>query len=204
MAKLPLYGVLVRDLPTRRHFEIPGERVAEWVKGLPMRDALGAPEVDPAAGHGVTDLDLYADGDHGNHVFAAGAFRGEVTVACSRCIEPVRLPIDEKLRVTFMPRHELPGDDDDEAGAAASGEEAEGAEVAQEDLDLFPYDGEVVDLEPLFREQFVLAVPFAPLCREDCKGLCPQCGIDRNTGTCSCEPPIDPRLAALKGLKLPP
>jgi uncharacterized protein len=50
----------------------------------------------------------------------------------------------------------------------------------------------------------VLAVPFAPLCREDCKGLCPQCGIDRNTGTCSCEPPIDPRLAALKGLKLPP
>ena len=40
-------------------------------------------------------------------------------------------------------------------------------------------------------------------CREDCKGLCPQCGIDRNTDTCNCEKPIDPRLAALKGLKLP-
>jgi len=201
MAKLPIYGVLVRDLPTHRHFEIPGERVAEWVKGLPMRDALGAPENDPAAGHGTTDLDLYADGAH---VFAAGPFRGEVTVACSRCIEPVRLPIDEKLRVTFMPRHELPSDESDAADAAAGGEEGEGAEVTDEDLDLFPYDGDVVDLEPLFREQFVLAVPFAPLCREDCKGLCPQCGIDRNTGTCSCEPPIDPRLAALKGLKLPP
>ena len=200
MAKLPPYAVLVRDLPTHRRFEIPGERVAEWVKGLPMRDALGAPESDPAAGHGAADLDLYADN---THVFAAGTFRGEVTVACSRCVEPVRLPIDEKLRVTFMPRHELP-DDEDDGEAAPGGEEGEGAEVAEEDLDLFPYDGESVDLEPLFREQFVLAVPFAPLCREDCKGLCPQCGIDRNTGTCSCEPPIDPRLAALKGLKLPP
>lgn len=197
MAKSAPYTVLVRDLPTHRRFEVPPERVAEWVKGLPMRDALAAPEGDPQAGHGAAELDLYADGDH---VFAAGTFRGDVTVACSRCIEPVRLPIDEKLRVTFMPRHELPEGDDDESAKEA----AEGAEVAAEDLDLFPYDGDVVDLEPLFREQFVLAVPFAPLCREDCKGLCPQCGIDRNSGTCSCEPPIDPRLAGLKGLKLAP
>jgi uncharacterized protein len=199
MAKLAPYTVLVRDLPTHRRFEIPGARVAEWVRGLPMRDALGAPEGDPQAGHGAADLDLYADG---SHVFAAGPFRGEVTVACSRCVEPVRIPIEEKLRVTFMPRHELPTEEDDEAAEAADG--PEGPELAEEDLDLFPYDGDAIDLEPLFREQFVLAVPFAPLCREDCKGLCPQCGIDRNTGTCSCEPPIDPRLAALKGLKLPP
>jgi uncharacterized protein len=198
MAKLPPYGVHVRDLPTHRRFEVSPARVAEWVKGLPMRDALGAPEDDPDAGHGVAELDLYADT---THVFAAGTFKGEVTVACSRCVEPVKLPIDEKLRVTFMPQHELPADED---GEGAGDGEGEGEEVAEEDLDLFPYDGEMVDLEPLFREQFVLAVPYAPLCREDCKGLCPQCGIDRNTGTCGCEPPIDPRLAALKGLKLPP
>jgi uncharacterized protein len=201
MAKLPPYSVLVRDLPTHRHFDVPGERVAEWVKGLPMRDALAAPEDDPQAGHGAADLDLYADG---NHVFVAGTFRGELTVACSRCIEPVRLPIEEKLRVTFMPRHELPADEDEDAGAGEGAGEGEGAELSEDDVDLFPYDGDVIDLEPLFREQFVLAVPFAPLCREDCKGLCPQCGVDRNTGTCACEPPIDPRLAALKGLKLPP
>ena len=78
----------------------------------------------------------------------------------------------------------------------------EGAEVSEEDLDVFPFDGERVDLEPLLREQFVLAVPFAPLCAETCKGLCPQCGIDRNTASCSCQPPIDPRLAALQGLKI--
>jgi len=184
----------------RRTFEVPPELVSDWLKGLPMRDALGAPDGDPQAGHGTAELDLYADGEH---VFAAGQFRGELTVACSRCVNPVTLHIDEKLRVTFMPRHELPADDD-EAGAGEGEGVGEGAEVVEEDLDLFPYDGEAIDLEPLFREQFVLAVPFAPLCREDCKGLCPQCGTDRNTGTCSCEPPIDPRLAALKGLKLPP
>jgi uncharacterized protein len=83
-------------------------------------------------------------------------------------------------------------------------EDEEGVGVSEEYLDVFPYDGERVDLEPLFREQFVLAVPFAPLCAETCKGLCPQCGIDRNAASCACEAPVDPRLAALKGLKLPP
>jgi uncharacterized protein len=188
------YSVLVRDLPVHRRFEVPATLVSDWLKGLPMRDALGAPEGDPEAGEGVADLDLYADG---THVFAAGTFKGHLTVACSRCVGPVKLALDEKLRVTFMPPGEMP----EEEEAEAVGED--GAEVREEDLDVFPYDGEQIDLEPLLREQFVLAVPFAPLCREECKGLCPQCGIDRNTGTCSCEKPIDPRLAALKGLKLP-
>jgi uncharacterized protein len=158
-----------------------------------MRDALGAPDPDPEAGHGEAELDLYADG---THAFASGTFKGYLTVACSRCVEPVRLNLDEKLLVTFLPAEEMPKDDGE-----AQGEE--GAEVPEGDLDVFPFDGEKIDLEPLFREQFVLAVPYAPLCSETCKGLCPQCGIDRNSGTCSCEKPIDPRLAALKGLKLP-
>jgi uncharacterized protein len=162
-----------------------------------MRDALGAPDPDPQAGHGEADLELYADGAH---AFAAGTFRGELTVACSRCVNPVTLTIDEELRVTFMPQHEIPDDEDEDA---ARDDEDEGPEIAEEDLDVFPFDGERIDLEPVFREQFVLAVPFAPLCAETCKGLCPQCGIDRNTASCTCEPPIDPRLAPLKGLKIP-
>jgi uncharacterized metal-binding protein YceD (DUF177 family) len=196
MAKETPYQVLVRDLPTHRTFEVPPELVGDWLKGMPMRDALGAPDPDPQAGHGLADLELYADGAH---AFATGTFRGELTVACSRCINPVTLHVDEKLRVTFMPRHELP----DEDGEVVVDEDDEGAEIGEEDLDLFPFDGERIDLEPLLREQFVLAVPFAPLCSETCKGLCPQCGIDRNTASCTCQPPIDPRLAALKGLKIP-
>jgi uncharacterized protein len=193
MAKLGPYQVLVRELPTTRTFEVPPERVSEWVRGLPMRDALGAPEVDPEAGEGTAELELYADGAH---AFANGTFKGHLMVACSRCVNPVKLVIDEQLRVTFMPVSEMPSDDDD-------ADDEDGAEVVAEDLDVFPFDGETVDLEPLFREQFVLSIPYAPLCSEECKGLCPQCGIDRNTGTCSCQAPGDPRLAALKGLKLP-
>jgi len=199
MAKEHPFHVPVRELPTHRTFEVSPALVGEWLKGMPMREALGAPEGDPEAGHGTADLDLYSDGD-GVHAFASGTFRGELTVACSRCVGPVKLPIDETLRVTFVPQHEMP-DDDAEPSAKADGED-EGPEVAEDDLDVFPYDGEQIDLEPLFREQFVLAIPYAPLCKEDCKGLCPQCGIDRNTDTCACEPPIDPRLAALKGLKI--
>jgi uncharacterized protein len=195
MAKPPEkpFTVLVRDLPTHRRFEVGAKQVGDWLRGLPMRDALGAPEGDPDAGTGAAELDLYADG---THAFASGSFEGYLHVACSRCVGPVKLDIHEKLRVTFMPPSEMPRDDEEPASE-------DGAEVGAEDLDLFPFDGESIDLEPLFREQFVLAIPFAPLCREDCKGLCPQCGIDRNTGTCTCEKPVDPRLAALKGLKLP-
>jgi uncharacterized protein len=184
--------VLVRDLPVRRQFEVKGEQVGEWLKGMPMRDALGGPDPDPRAGEGHADLELYADG---THAFAAGTFKGHLVVACSRCVGEVRMELDERIRVTFMPPSEMPQEDE------ASAED--GAEVSEGDLDVFPFDGEVLDLEPLIREQFVLAVPFSPLCREDCQGLCPQCGIDRNSGTCACEKPIDPRLAALKGLKLP-
>ena len=193
--KLPPYAVLLRDIPAHRTFEVPGEIVGDWIKGLPMRDALGAPDLDPTAGHGAADLDLYADGEH---VFITGTFKGHLVVACSRCVEPVTLPIDDKLRITFLPKAEMPAEGEDDA---PGGEE--GPEVTDGDLDVFPYEGEHIDLEPLFREEFVLAIPYAPLCREDCKGLCPQCGTNRNTGTCSCEAPIDPRLAGLKALKLP-
>jgi uncharacterized protein len=193
MAKDAPYAVPVHTLPVHRTFDVPSALVAEWVKGLPMREALGAPTPDPNAGEGHADLELYADG---SHAFATGTFKGYLTVACSRCVNEVRLPIDEKLQVTFMPPSEMPTEDEPAAGE-------DGPEVAAEDLDLFPFDGDKIDLEPLFREQFILAIPFAPLCKEDCKGLCSQCGIDLNTGTCACEKPIDPRLAALKGLKLP-
>lgn len=194
MAKLGPYQVLVRELPTERKVEVPATDVNEWLRGLPMRDALGAPDPDPDAGRGVAELELYADG---TNAYAIGTFKGYLHVACSRCVEPMKLVLDEQLRVTFMPAKDMPSDDDDPA------DDSEGEEVGAGDLDVFPYDQEVIDLEPLLREQFVLAIPYAPLCSEDCKGLCSQCGINLNSGTCTCHPPIDPRLAGLKGLKLP-
>ena len=56
-------------------------------------------------------------------------------------------------------------------------------------------------LEDVLREQLVLALPMRTLCIEECKGLCPQCGKNRNTGACKCQPANDARWEALKGLK---
>lgn len=188
--------MLVRDLPVRRELDIPASFVADALRGLAMREALGAPEDDPDAGAGRLELDLYAEDAH---VFGRGQITGHVHVACSRCVEPVRLAFDEKIAVTFLPSAEF--------AAVSAAEDAEvdeeGVAITEEDLDLFGYDGETIDLEPLIREQFVLAVPYAPLCAEDCAGLCPQCGVNRNQERCACEGVGDPRLAGLKALKFP-
>lgn len=62
-------------------------------------------------------------------------------------------------------------------------------------------DGDRIDLEPVAREAILLDLPLAPLCREDCAGLCPTCGTNRNDAPCDCaEPAADPRWAGLEGL----
>lgn len=211
------FVVPVRELPAHRLVTVGGDYVAAVLAGLPMREALGGPAAD--AGEGVLEVDLYGDGE-GADVQVQGTARGHVTVACSRCVGPARVPFSEPIRVTCVvgPVGEAgaAGAGAPKAGAGAPKAEAggghrggdgdgddDGVELEADQLDVLPYDGEQVDLEPLLREQLVLAVPYAPLCREDCKGLCPQCGIDRNAETCACEAPPDPRFAALKGLKLP-
>ena len=126
MAKLPKYAVPLRELPTHRTFDVPSTEVADWLKGMPMREALGAPEGDPDAGHGHADLEIY--GEESN-IFATGTFKGELTVACSRCVEPVKLPIDERLMVTFMPKADMPADDEEET-STKKGDGEEGPEVS--------------------------------------------------------------------------
>jgi uncharacterized protein len=66
----------------------------------------------------------------------------------------------------------------------------------------YPIHHEHIDLEPLAREAMMLELPLAPLCREDCKGLCPTCGADLNESTCDCtSTDRDPRWAALDELR---
>lgn len=61
--------------------------------------------------------------------------------------------------------------------------------------------GVTIDLEPVAHEAILLDLPLAPLCREDCAGLCPTCGVDHNEVACECAPPTtDPRWAGLEGL----
>jgi uncharacterized protein len=69
--------------------------------------------------------------------------------------------------------------------------------------DALPLETDQIDLASLVREYALLELPEAPLCRPDCAGICPVCGIDRNTGTCSCDTSVrDERWAALDDLDL--
>ena len=79
-------------------------------------------------------------------------------------------------------------------------------EVYQDDVgddDAFPIEGDQIDLAPAVREYVLLELPEGPLCGDDCAGICPVCGIDRNRSTCQCDTSVrDDRWAALDDLKL--
>ncbi len=101
---------------------------------------------------------------------------------CRRCLKPVGGHLVAHVREVYRPRP--PG------------------EAPDEDEETYPLSGELLDLRPLVRDAILLELPIAPLCREDCAGLCPTCGADRNDGACGCPPAAaDPRWAALDVLR---
>ncbi|MDH2903577.1 MAG: YceD family protein [Actinomycetota bacterium] len=69
------------------------------------------------------------------------------------------------------------------------------------DDEAYPIENDFIDLAPMVRDAILLELPLAPLCRDDCRGLCPYCGIDRNEASCDCVAPVDPRWATLDGLR---
>jgi uncharacterized protein len=86
----------------------------------------------------------------------------------------------------------IPGSEYESGGAA---------ELTEAEMSVSVFDGQAIDVDEIVKEQIVLAVPTRMLCREDCKGICPECGADRNAGDCGCTTSdADPRWAALKNL----
>lgn len=117
----------------------------------------------------------------------SGRVETRLALECGRCLEPFEIDVTAPFDLRYV--QEEPGGLRHEH------------EVREDDLATVYYRGDTLDLEELMREQFQLALPMKPLCREDCKGLCPQCGTNLNTATCDCNPQWkDPRLAALGGL----
>jgi uncharacterized protein len=132
------------------------------------------------------DMDIHKDKDRFR---LEGTVRTELELTCSRCLEPYRMPVDAAFDMRYLPASE----------ATAEGER----EVAEDDLDTSIYRDDQIDVNEVLREQFYLALPMKPLCRDDCAGLCPQCGTNLNAGTCACERQVgDPRFAALRNLKV--
>lgn len=144
---------------------------------------------DPDTYHVVGPVDLSFDVLKDKDRFRlTGTVRAALELPCSRCLEPFGLPVDAAFDVRYLP------------AATASAEEDR--EVGDEDLETSDYRDDEIDLDGLLREQFYLALPMKPLCRDGCRGLCPQCGTNLNTGSCTCVSSWeDPRLAPLRGLR---
>jgi uncharacterized protein len=107
-------------------------------------------------------------------------------LTCSRCVEPFALPLHAAFDLRYSPHAET--------GSAER-------EIEEDDLTEAFYRDDVIDLGQLMEEQFYLALPMKPLCRADCKGLCPNCGTNLNVAACDCQVRWeDPRLAVLKAL----
>ncbi len=131
-------------------------------------------------------FDIFKDKDQFR---LAGRVETTLELPCSRCLDPFRWPVDSTFDLRYQPH----------AANAGEGE----IEVEEDDLTTAFYENDTIDLGQLMREQFFLALPMKPLCRPDCRGLCPSCGANRNQGACACTIEWeDPRLAVLKKLSL--
>lgn len=108
-------------------------------------------------------------------VLITGPVSGDVRCRCARCLTEFDTEVEVDVCELYASAGHL-----------------------EEDEDVYRITGEVVDLEPMLRDELTLALPLKPLCRADCKGMCARCGRELNNGACDCtEETSDPRWAAL-------
>jgi uncharacterized protein len=125
----------------------------------------------------------------GTEVELQGVLSARLETVCGRCLRQVQLPISTEFTERFV--------------QAVSWGAEEQHELSPEDLNVAVFDGEAIDLDDLVREELLLALPANVLCREDCRGLCPVCGADRNLSECQCgDKEIDSRWEKLKELQM--
>lgn len=106
-------------------------------------------------------------------VYASGSFVAEGVAPCDRCADLFTVRMEQEFLSVLVPRDQ---------GAGGTGV----VELHQEDLEVGFYDGTGVDVAEIIRDQVAMAMPVKLLCREDCRGICPRCGVNRNTEPCGC------------------
>ena len=142
-------------------------------------------EMDPAAGgfdeyRLVRPLSCQGEAVHeGDAFLVRGKYASTAALQCSRCGRRFESPVSGEFSVRFQ-------------GGAPTDESGEEA--------VYALEGDQADLGPVLLSEIFFSLPMQPLCREDCRGLCPCCGTDLNEGSCSCRrEDIDPRWEKLKG-----
>ena len=168
-------------IDTRRLVRRPGSMVEEAFEAPAPADfgtdVLAVPEGEPM------DIELRLESVM-EGVLASGTERGAATGACVRCLEDVEHQIDVEFQELF----------------AYPDRDAHHREVGDTEDDQLVLDGDALDLEPVLRDAVVPTLPFQPVCREDCPGLCVECGQPLADDPTHQHEILDPRWAALQSL----
>jgi uncharacterized protein len=152
-------------------------------EGLEIKESLQPEEVHLEEEDNFTlapggRLECRLERGEDDSVHVRGKLSARLALQCGRCLEPFALPVEQDLDLFYLRRRsDEPGEEEDEV------------ELADRDMVIAYYDGDELDLGEMVREQFFLAVPLKRLCREECGGICPTCGGNRNQTRCECPPP---------------
>jgi uncharacterized protein len=123
----------------------------------------------------------------GRRVRVDGRITGQLQLECDRCLTPVDSAVAAKFSREYA--------------TSADYEAQHAVELSEDDLNLSVFDGAAIDVDALVTEELLLAAPDQVLCQQNCLGICPTCGVDRNVTACDCEAvEVDPRWAGLKEL----
>jgi uncharacterized protein len=147
-------------------------------------------------------------------IMISGDFSTSIQLLCSRCASPFLKPFDEHFTAMYCKDKEMAGiaylDQDSNPRGQNKGrarhahdfDAPQGTEAA-EDLEINYIAEDFVDLGQILTEQITVRIPFQPLCKEDCKGICANCGADLNVGRCACSKlTTKSPFASLKGFKV--
>ena len=163
-----------------RQIQGPRDRIRRTFQGGAL--SQGGGDQYKVADTVTLDLDVRKDGTKYRVV---GRLAATLEFECCRCLEPFRWGVGVDVDLMYLPASEN----------AREGE----VRIEESDLRTAFYLDDQIDLGQLMHEQFQLALPMKPLCRDDCQGLCAVCGANRNKSACQCvETWADPRLAVLK------
>jgi uncharacterized protein len=186
-APVKLHVDRLTESPTTHRFSLTP---AWW------RELSGSPEDAPEGLAGDLEAEVRAH-TMGADVYLEGELRGALALECGRCLARYRQPIREAFRLVLEPAGDrVPADPEGAAALARDGL------YLSDEVEAGWFRGSEIDLGGFFQEGIALLFPVQPLCREDCRGLCPSCGVDRNTESCSCAEtsPSSP-FAALRSLR---
>ena len=150
-----------------------------------IQDDQGLSQATPLEAEGAAELLPHTLGE----IRIKGHLKVRMRSDCDRCLEPAEFPIDSDFDLFYRPAHRAGYEED--------------IEIDEGESEVAFYEGGGVELKDILREFVLLSMPMQRVCREDCHGICPACGQNRNEASCGCESKAaDDRWSALKKLQV--